>query len=161
MARSMPRQPRLLRARCRRGRSHGGADARLLRRRGRAPFGRARESSPGSRCGAARAARAAALMPVASTPRTVDIRSRKAWRAWLESNHSSVAEVWLVFHKRHTGTLAVEYEDAVEEALCFGWVDSLVRRLDADRFARKFTPRKSDSVWSESNRRRYAVLEAH
>jgi len=100
-------------------------------------------------------------MPVASTPRTVDIRSRKAWRAWLESNHSSVAEVWLVFHKRHTGTLAVEYEDAVEEALCFGWVDSLVRRLDADRFARKFTPRKSDSVWSESNRRRYAVLEAH
>jgi uncharacterized protein YdeI (YjbR/CyaY-like superfamily) len=98
-------------------------------------------------------------MPAKST-RTLDIRSRQAWRTWLERNHASVAEVWLVFHKHHTGTLAVEYEAAVEEALCFGWVDSLVRRLDADRFARKFTPRRSDSVWSASNRRRYAEVEA-
>jgi len=92
----------------------------------------------------------------AQPPPTVDIRSRRAWRVWLERNHASVAEVWLVFYKQHTGTPGVEYEAAVEEALCFGWVDSLVRRLDEDRFARKFTPRRSDSVWSESNRRRYA-----
>jgi len=96
----------------------------------------------------------------AQTPPTVDIPSRKAWRVWLERNHASVAEVWLVFYKQHTGTPGVEYEAAVEEALCFGWVDSLVRRLDEERFARKFTPRRSDSVWSESNRRRYAEVEA-
>jgi uncharacterized protein YdeI (YjbR/CyaY-like superfamily) len=98
-------------------------------------------------------------MPAKAT-RTIDIPSRQAWRAWLERNHASAAEIWLVFHKHHTGTLAVEYEAAVEEALCFGWVDSLVRRLDEDRFARKFTPRRTDSVWSESNRRRYAEVEA-
>lgn len=98
-------------------------------------------------------------MPAKPT-HTIDIRSRKAWRAWLERNHGSAAEIWLVFHKQHTGTLAVEYEAAVEEALCFGWVDSLVRRLDEGRFARKFTPRRTDSVWSESNRRRYAEVEA-
>ena len=98
-------------------------------------------------------------MPAKAIP-TVDIRSREAWRAWLERNHSSVAEIWLVFHKQHTGTLAVEYDAAVEEALCYGWVDSLVRRLDENRFARKFTPRRTDSVWSESNRRRYAAVEA-
>ncbi len=96
----------------------------------------------------------------AKVTRTIDIRSRKAWRTWLERNHSSAAEIWLVFHKQHTGTLAVEYEAAVEEALCFGWVDSLVRRLDENRFARKFTPRRTDSVWSESNRRRYAEVAA-
>jgi uncharacterized protein YdeI (YjbR/CyaY-like superfamily) len=73
--------------------------------------------------------------------RTVDIRSRRAWRAWLERNHDSVAEIWLVSYKQHTGTPAVEYEAAIEEALCFGWVDSLVKRLDDDRYARKFTPR--------------------
>jgi uncharacterized protein YdeI (YjbR/CyaY-like superfamily) len=92
--------------------------------------------------------------------RTLTVRSRKAWRTWLEGHHDSVAEVWLVFHKKHTGAPAVEYEDAVEEALCFGWIDSLVKRLDDDRYARKFTPRKTGSVWSASNRRRYASLEA-
>jgi uncharacterized protein YdeI (YjbR/CyaY-like superfamily) len=91
--------------------------------------------------------------------RTLDIRTRKAWRSWLERHHDSVEAVWLVFHKRHTGTPAVAYDDAVHEALCFGWIDSLVKRLDEDRYARKFTPRKPDSVWSASNRRRYAALK--
>jgi uncharacterized protein YdeI (YjbR/CyaY-like superfamily) len=92
--------------------------------------------------------------------RTLTVRSRKAWRAWLARHHDSAAEVWLVFHKRHAGPPTVEYEAAVEEALCFGWIDSLVKRLDDDRYARKFTPRKAGSVWSASNRRRYASLEA-
>jgi uncharacterized protein YdeI (YjbR/CyaY-like superfamily) len=65
-----------------------------------------------------------------------------------------------VFHKSHTGKSSIPYEHAVEEALCFGWVDSLIRRLDDDRFARKFTPRRPDSRWSSSNVRRYAELEA-
>ena len=86
------------------------------------------------------------------------MRSRAAWHAWLTKHHRTAAEIWLVFHKEHTGTACVSYEDSVEEALCFGWIDSLVRRLDDDRFARKFTPRKPDSAWSQINRRRYASL---
>jgi uncharacterized protein YdeI (YjbR/CyaY-like superfamily) len=65
-----------------------------------------------------------------------------------------------VFYKRHTSTSAVSYDDAIDEALCFGWIDSLVRRLDDDRYARKFTPRKPGSKWSTINRRRYADLKA-
>ena len=97
-------------------------------------------------------------MPAKSIP-TLDVRTRSAWRAWLKKHHRSAAEIWLVFHKQHTGTPCLGYEDSIEEALCFGWVDSLVRRLDDARFARKFTPRKPDSAWSPSNRRRYASLE--
>ena len=91
--------------------------------------------------------------------KTLDVRTRAAWHAWLEKHHGSATEIWLVFHKQHTGTHCVDYEDSIEEALCFGWVDSLVRRLDDDRFARKFTPRKPNSAWSVINRRRYASLK--
>jgi len=92
--------------------------------------------------------------------RTVDVDDRRAWRAWLDAHHRSERAVWLVFHKRHTGRRSIAYDDAVEEALCFGWIDSIVRRLDADRYARKFTPRTVDSRWSSANRRRYAALRA-
>jgi uncharacterized protein YdeI (YjbR/CyaY-like superfamily) len=92
--------------------------------------------------------------------KTLDVRSRARWRAWLDANHGSASEIWLVFHKPHTGKTSIDYEDSVEEALCFGWVDSLIRRLDDDRYARKFTPRKSGSVWSDLNRKRYAKVEA-
>lgn len=91
---------------------------------------------------------------------TAEVRTRAQWRAWLAKHHDSAAEIWLVFHKLNTGRPSLDYEVAVEEALCFGWVDSLVRRLDAGRFARKFTPRTGESRWSESNRRRYALVEA-
>jgi uncharacterized protein YdeI (YjbR/CyaY-like superfamily) len=67
--------------------------------------------------------------------------------------------VWLVYFKDHTGVESVPYEDSVCEALCFGWIDSLIKRLDNDRYARKFTPRKPSSKWSESNRKRWAELE--
>lgn len=89
---------------------------------------------------------------------TLDVRTRAAWRAWLAKHHRSATGVWLVFHKQHTGTTCVDYEHSIEEALCFGWVDSLVRRLDDERYARKFTPRKPGSAWSMINRRRYASL---
>ncbi|HEY8020811.1 MAG TPA: YdeI/OmpD-associated family protein [Thermoanaerobaculia bacterium] len=88
------------------------------------------------------------------------VTTRADWRAWLAEHHDRESEVWLVFAKRHTGLPRVEYDDAVEEALCFGWIDSLVHRLDEDRYAQKFTPRKPDSRWSDSNRRRYAKLRA-
>ena len=68
--------------------------------------------------------------------------------------------MWLVFHKQHTGVASIAYSDALDEALCFGWVDSLVKRLDDSRYARKFTPRKADSRWSAINRKRYAALKA-
>lgn len=88
-------------------------------------------------------------------------RDRAAWREWLEVNHDSEPQgVWLVYFKQHTGEPTVEYGESVEEALCFGWVDSLIRKIDGDRFARKFTPRKDGSNWSESNRERVARLIA-
>jgi uncharacterized protein YdeI (YjbR/CyaY-like superfamily) len=90
----------------------------------------------------------------------LEIRTRAQWRACLAKHHDSVAEIWLVFQRLHTGRPSLDYEAAVEEALCFGWIDSLVRRLDEDRFARKFTPRTTESRWSASNRRRYAAVEA-
>jgi uncharacterized protein YdeI (YjbR/CyaY-like superfamily) len=86
--------------------------------------------------------------------------SRRAWRKWLERHHGSSAGVWLVFHKQHTGVESIPYDDAVREALCFGWIDSLVKRLDDDRYARKFTPRKPGSAWSASNLKRWAELDA-
>jgi len=96
----------------------------------------------------------------AKTLETLDVRTRKAWRNWLEKHHAKKSEIWLVFHKRHTGVASLDYDDAVCEALCFGWIDSIIRRLDDERYARKFTPRKPDSKWSTANRRRYADLES-
>jgi uncharacterized protein YdeI (YjbR/CyaY-like superfamily) len=98
-------------------------------------------------------------MPQSPLPH-VDIRTRAKWRAWLLKHHASSSGIWLVFHKKHTGVASVPYDDAVREALCFGWIDSLVKRLDADRYLQKFTPRKPTSAWSDSNRTRWAELKA-
>jgi len=91
---------------------------------------------------------------------TLRVTSRRQWRAWLKKNHTSSAGVWLVFHKAHTGMKSIPYEDFVREALCFGWIDSLVKRLDDDRYAIKVTPRKPASRWSGINRKRWAELKA-
>ncbi len=96
----------------------------------------------------------------AASLKLLEVRSRREWRQWLERHHDSEVEIWLVFHKDKTAQAPFMYEDAVEEALCFGWVDSLVKRLDDDRYARKLTPRKLDSRWSTSNRLRWADLKA-
>jgi uncharacterized protein YdeI (YjbR/CyaY-like superfamily) len=92
--------------------------------------------------------------------KTIEVQTAAQWRAWLAKHHDSDAEVWLVFRKRHTGQASIAYDDAVNEAICFGWVDSLIKRLDDVRYARKFTPRKPDSRWSTANRKRYARLQA-
>src|SRR5438445_5535694 len=94
-----------------------------------------------------------------ATLMTLRARSRPQWRAWLEKHHASSPGVWLVFYKAHTGVKSVPYEDFVREALCFGWIDSLVKRLDNDRFAIKVTPRKATSKWSDINRRRWTELK--
>ncbi|MGQ0649125.1 MAG: YdeI/OmpD-associated family protein [Gemmatimonadaceae bacterium] len=92
--------------------------------------------------------------------KTLLIRTLDQWRDWLTEHHASASEVWLIFHKVHTGVASIDYKDALDGALCFGWVDSLVKRLDDRRFARKFTPRRADSRWSAVNRKRYAELKA-
>ena len=85
----------------------------------------------------------------------LEVRDRQQWRAWLGKHHDSRPAVWLVFYKEHTGVNSIPYEDSVREALCFGWIDSLVKRLDDDRYARKFTPRQPASKWSAINRKRW------
>ncbi len=90
---------------------------------------------------------------------TLDVRSRQQWRSWLRAHHPSSPGVWLVFYKDHTAVRCMSYEGAVGEALCFGWIDSLIKRLDADRYARKFTPRKPTSKWSAINRKRWMELK--
>jgi uncharacterized protein YdeI (YjbR/CyaY-like superfamily) len=90
----------------------------------------------------------------------LDVRTRRQWRAWLAKHHASSPGIWLVRHKQHTGVTSMAYEDLVSEALCFGWVDSLVKRMDDDRFAIKVTPRKPTSKWSDVNRKRWNELKA-
>jgi len=82
------------------------------------------------------------------------VTNRDEWRAWLRKNHDTKKEVWLIYYKEHAGRLRIPYDDAVEEALCFGWIDSTVKKIDEEKFAQKFTPRKSNSKWSESNKKR-------
>ena len=87
-------------------------------------------------------------------------KDRNGWRKWLGKNHDACKEIWLVFYKKHTGKPCVSYEEAVREALCFGWIDSTVKRLDDERYIQKFTPRRANSNWSPTNRKRYADLKS-
>ena len=89
---------------------------------------------------------------------SVQPASRKAWRAWLKKNHASSSGIWLVYAKKHTGIPSLTYNDAVEEALCFGWIDSLVHPIDDSLYKQIFTPRKETSVWSALNRKRVETL---
>ncbi|MBN1517299.1 YdeI/OmpD-associated family protein [Candidatus Sumerlaeota bacterium] len=89
----------------------------------------------------------------------VYVKNRSEWRDWLDQNHDKCSGIWLVFYKKHTGKPTLEYDDAVEEALCFGWIDSIIKKIDDEKYARKLTPRKADSRWSELNKRRIAKLQ--
>jgi len=90
----------------------------------------------------------------------LEVRNRQQWRTWLGKHQASSPGVWLVFYKDHAEVKSVPYEDSVREALCFGWIDSLIKRLDDDRYARKFTPRQPASKWSAINRKRWRDLKA-
>ncbi|MFH0992693.1 MAG: YdeI/OmpD-associated family protein [bacterium] len=92
------------------------------------------------------------------TEKTLNVPTRAAWRKWLQKHHRSEMEIWLVFYKKHTQMPTISYNESVEEALCFGWIDSIKQRLDDDRYVYKFTPRRKGSVWSESNKRRVQLL---
>ena len=91
---------------------------------------------------------------MSADPKPVHFKTRTQWRRWLERNHDRATEIWLLYYKKHTGRPSVPYDDAVEEALCFGWIDGKVRTRDAETYMQRYTPRKPRSVWSALNRRR-------
>ena len=99
-------------------------------------------------------------MPEIDSSLLLEANKRSEWRAWLRRHYKTRKEIWLVFHKKHTGRPRVAYNDAVEEALAFGWIDSTAKKLDEDRYAQRFTPRNPKSSYSESNVARLRAMAA-
>ena len=86
------------------------------------------------------------------------VTKRDKWREWLEKFYGKEKEIWLVFYRKDSGKPRISYEAAVEEALCFGWIDSIEKGIDSERFAQRFTPRRPKSQWSKSNMERVGRL---
>jgi uncharacterized protein YdeI (YjbR/CyaY-like superfamily) len=97
-------------------------------------------------------------MPAIDKTNTYYAKDRKAWRRWLEKNHLTSAGIWLIYYKKDSGKTRVAYADAVEEALCFGWIDSTLNPIDEDSYMQLFTPRKHTSGWSKLNKERVERL---
>jgi uncharacterized protein YdeI (YjbR/CyaY-like superfamily) len=127
---------------------------------GRSRGGAGRANRPGPGDGSTGRSEAGSKRPTLEELERLSIADRASWRAWLEKHHGRDTGVWLVSFKKATGKPRVDYDDAVEEALCFGWIDSLVRTLDGERAMQLFTPRKPRSPWSPSNRARVEKLVA-
>lgn len=79
--------------------------------------------------------------------------SRESFRSWLEKNHDRSSGVWMIFYKKHANIECIKYNEALEEALCFGWIDSIIKKIDNDQYVRKFTPRTNTTKWSELNKK--------
>lgn len=84
--------------------------------------------------------------------------SRAGWRKWLKENHSASQGIWFVFYKQHTGKKTISYNDAVEDALCYGWIDSIIKSIDDEKYMQKFTPRTNNHKWSPTNIERLKKL---
>ena len=82
---------------------------------------------------------------------TLYVATREEWRIWLEANQDKKTEIWLIYYKPGSGKPRIPYKDAVEEALCFGWIDGIVRGIDEKKYVQRFTPRKKGSNWSDLN----------
>lgn len=82
---------------------------------------------------------------------TIYVTTREEFREWLEKNHKTCKEIWLIQYKKFTNKPSIPYVDAVEEAICFGWIDGFEKGMDDQRFAKRFTPRKTKSMWTETN----------
>lgn len=93
-----------------------------------------------------------------TTDKTLDIKTRAEWRNWLQDNFNVEKEVWLVYAKKSSGEQRIQYNDAVEEALCFGWIDSVNKTLDKDHAIQRFTPRQAKSSYSQPNKERLKWL---
>ena len=81
-----------------------------------------------------------------------EFTGREEWRRWLAGNHSSEEEVWVIIQKKKSGNKGLRYLEAVEEAICFGWIDSKMQSIDAERFRQRFSRRKKSSIWSKNNK---------
>ncbi len=79
--------------------------------------------------------------------------NREEFRNWLKLNHTKSSGIWMIYFKKHVQKNGINYREALEEALCFGWIDSLIKKLDEDRYVRKFTPRTNVSNWSDVNKK--------
>lgn len=90
--------------------------------------------------------------------KTLHVTNRKDWRKWLREHYKTEKEIWLVYYKKETGKRRIEYNAAVEEALCFGWIDSTVKSLDKERTVQRFSPRKPKSKYSPANKERLRRL---
>jgi uncharacterized protein YdeI (YjbR/CyaY-like superfamily) len=91
---------------------------------------------------------------------TLYVTDRAKWRKWLERNYRDKPEIWLVFYRKASGKARIPYDEAVEEALCFGWIDSIVKPIDDERFAQRFTPRRPNRAYSQLNKERLRKLAA-
>lgn len=91
---------------------------------------------------------------------TLYVTDRGAWRRWLEQHYRTSKEIWLIYYKKSSGKPSIPYNDAVEEALCFGWIDSTEKRIDDERYAGRFTPRNPKTPYAESNKERLHRLLA-
>lgn len=91
---------------------------------------------------------------------TLYIANRREWRKWLGKNHATAPEIWLVSYRKDSGKPRIAYADAVEEALCFGWIDGIAKKIDGESSAQRFTPRRPKSNWSELNKERARRLIA-
>ena len=90
--------------------------------------------------------------------KTLYVTDRQKWRAWLAENYDKEKEIWLIYPKKASGKPRILYNDAVEEALCFGWIDSTAKRIDENSYAQRFSPRNPKSTYSESNKQRLREL---
>ena len=90
--------------------------------------------------------------------KTLHVTNRKDWRRWLRDHYKTEPDIWLVYSKKETGKARISYNDAVEEALCFGWIDSTFKTLDEGRTAQRFSPRKLNSPYSPANKERLRNL---
>lgn len=90
--------------------------------------------------------------------KTLYVKNRSEWRKWLSENHDKEKEIWLINYRKDSGKVSIPYNDAVEEALCFGWIDSAEKGIDSERSAQRFTPRKPKSQWSQTNKERVRRL---
>lgn len=100
--------------------------------------------------------------PVAAPDDSVEVTTLAQWRAWLQANHRQRASVWLITYKKGASRPCVSYDDVVSEALCWGWIDSLPRKLDAERTMLRFSPRSPNTGWSALNKQRVArMIAAH
>jgi len=90
--------------------------------------------------------------------KTLYVTRRREWRAWLRTNYRKETEIWLVYYKKHSGKPRIPYDHAVEEALCYGWIDSIVKRVDDERTVQRFSPRRPKSFLSETNKERVRRL---